>query len=85
MKIRQKGGMVVGGGTQSSRRIERGVRASEGKRERERNRRGRVGRRNVGWRREEKRREATEGGGCSYESGAAVFVSPSYGHHVRRD
>lgn len=21
-------------------------------------------------------------GGCSYESGAAVFVSPSYGHHV---
>lgn len=31
--------------------------------------------------------ERSDGGwrARSYESGAAVFVSPSYGHHVRRD
>lgn len=53
-KIRQKGEMVVGGGTQPSRG---GVRAREGERERERSRCGRVGRRNETRGGEEKRRE----------------------------
>jgi len=73
----------------------RGTRAGEDERERERSRRGRVGRRSADWRRGEERRgeerrgeerrEAREGGRRSYESGAAVFVSPSHGHHVPRD
>ena len=39
----------------------------------------------IGWTRmrgEREREREREVAGVSYESGAAVFVSPSYGHHV---
>lgn len=75
--------MVVGGGTQPSSETE-GESGVEGESARGIEADGRVGRRNAGWKREEKRSDM-EGGGRSYESGAAVFVSPSYGHHVRQD